>query len=170
MGIRADAHGVERAVDEGERNDEKECSQDVSHTGVALARGEFHGKLDGQQAEERGELDDRVQSDGGSVLERITDRVANDGGVMQVVAQFNALKEKQTAPAGLVVGGLPEGRQLDAIRKGAQLVVATPGRLEDYLDRRLISLGGVATLVLDEADRMPHRVRGEIRSPAERMR
>jgi|KBSMisStaDraftv2_1062788.scaffolds.fasta_scaffold37638_2 ATP-dependent RNA helicase RhlE len=73
---------------------------------------------------------------------------------MQVVAQFNALKEKQTAPAGLVVGGLPEGRQLDAIRKGAQLVVATPGRLEDYLDRRLISLGGVATLVLDEADRM----------------
>jgi ATP-dependent RNA helicase RhlE len=73
---------------------------------------------------------------------------------MQVVAQFNALKEKQTAPSALVVGGLPEGRQLDAIRKGAQLVVATPGRLEDYLDRRLISLGGVATLVLDEADRM----------------
>ena len=73
---------------------------------------------------------------------------------MQVVAQFNALKEKQAAPSALVVGGLPEGRQLDAIRKGAQLVVATPGRLEDYLDRRLISLGGVATLVLDEADRM----------------
>jgi len=73
---------------------------------------------------------------------------------MQVVAQFNALKEKKAAPAGLVVGGLPEGRQLDAIRKGAQLVVATPGRLEDYLDRRLVSLSGVATLVLDEADRM----------------
>jgi ATP-dependent RNA helicase RhlE len=73
---------------------------------------------------------------------------------MQVVAQFNVLKEKQAASAALVVGGLPEGRQLDAIRMGAQLVVATPGRLEDYLDRRLISLGGVATLVLDEADRM----------------
>jgi len=73
---------------------------------------------------------------------------------MQVVAQFNTLKEKQAAPAALVVGGLPEGRQLDAIRKGAQLVVATPGRLEDYLDRRLISLSGVATLILDEADRM----------------
>jgi ATP-dependent RNA helicase RhlE len=52
------------------------------------------------------------------------------------------------------VGGLPEGRQLDAIRKGARLVVATPGRLEDYLDRRLVSLSGVKTLVLDEADRM----------------
>jgi ATP-dependent RNA helicase RhlE len=73
---------------------------------------------------------------------------------MQVVAQFNTLKEKKAPLAALVVGGLPEGRQLDAIRKGAQLVVATPGRLEDYLDRRLVSLSGVATLVLDEADRM----------------
>src|SRR5271157_5865028 len=58
---------------------------------------------------------------------------------MQVVAQYNALQGKQARPAALVVGGLPEGRQLDAIRKGARLVVATPGRLEDYLDRRLIS-------------------------------
>jgi ATP-dependent RNA helicase RhlE len=73
---------------------------------------------------------------------------------MQVVAQYNALRAKQSQPAGLVVGGLPEGRQLDAIRKGARLVVATPGRLEDYLDRRLVSLTGVQTLVLDEADRM----------------
>jgi len=73
---------------------------------------------------------------------------------MQVVAQYNALRSKQSQPAGLFVGGLPEGRQLDAIRKGARLVVATPGRLEDYLDRRLVSLSGVQTLVLDEADRM----------------
>jgi ATP-dependent RNA helicase RhlE len=73
---------------------------------------------------------------------------------MQVVAQASALQGKQAPPAALVVGGLPEGRQLDAIRKGARLVVATPGRLEDYLDRRLISLSGVKTLVLDEADRM----------------
>src|SRR5215813_6803078 len=73
---------------------------------------------------------------------------------MQVVAQANALQGKQTPLAALVVGGLPEGRQLDAFRKGARLVVATPGRLEDYLDRRLISLSGVKMLVLDEADRM----------------
>ena len=53
-----------------------------------------------------------------------------------------------------MVGGLPEGRQLDAIRRGARFVVATPGRLEDYMDRRLLSLAGVKTLVLDEADRM----------------
>lgn len=73
---------------------------------------------------------------------------------MQVVAQYDALRSKGSQPAALVVGGLPEGRQLDAIRKGAKLVVATPGRLEDYLDRRLVNLGGVKTLVLDEADRM----------------
>jgi ATP-dependent RNA helicase RhlE len=73
---------------------------------------------------------------------------------MQVVAQYNALQGKQMQQAALVVGGLPEGRQLDAIRRGARLMVATPGRLEDYLDRRLVSLSGVKTLVLDEADRM----------------
>jgi len=73
---------------------------------------------------------------------------------MQVVAQYDALRGKQAQPAALVVGGLPEGRQLDAIRRGARLVVATPGRLEDYMDRKLVSLAGVKTLVLDEADRM----------------
>ena len=73
---------------------------------------------------------------------------------MQVAAQANVLQTRQAPPVALVVGGLPESRQLDAIRKGARLVVATPGRLEDYLHRRLISLTGVKTLVLDEADRM----------------
>jgi ATP-dependent RNA helicase RhlE len=73
---------------------------------------------------------------------------------MQVVAQYDALRSNGSLPAALVVGGLPEGRQLDAIRRGAKLVVATPGRLEDYLDRRLVRLNGVKTLVLDEADRM----------------
>jgi ATP-dependent RNA helicase RhlE len=73
---------------------------------------------------------------------------------MQVVAQYDALRSKQTQPAALVVGGLPEGRQLAAIRRGARLVVATPGRLEDYLERELVSLTGVTILVLDEADRL----------------
>src|SRR3974377_364198 len=73
---------------------------------------------------------------------------------MQVTAPHDALRSKQMQPAALVVGGLPEGRQLDAIRRGGQFVVATPGRLEDYMDRKLVSLAGVKTLVLDEADRM----------------
>jgi ATP-dependent RNA helicase RhlE len=73
---------------------------------------------------------------------------------MQLVAQFNALRGTQLVPAGLVVGGLAEGAQLNAIRKGARLVVATPGRLEDYLDRKLFNFNSLRILILDEADRM----------------
>jgi len=73
---------------------------------------------------------------------------------MQVVDQYNALRGKLLLPAALVVGGLSEGAQLQAIRKGARLIVATPGRLEDYLDRRLFHFNSLRILVLDEADRM----------------
>jgi ATP-dependent RNA helicase RhlE len=73
---------------------------------------------------------------------------------MQVVTQYNALRGKQLIPAGLVVGGLAEGQQLRAIRNGARVIVATPGRLEDYLDRRLVQFSNLQILVLDEADRM----------------
>src|SRR5579863_21790 len=73
---------------------------------------------------------------------------------MQVVEQYNALRGKLLQPAALVVGGLSEGAQLQAIRKGARLIVATPGRLEDYLDRRLFHFNNLKMLVLDEADRM----------------
>src|SRR5712675_2286998 len=73
---------------------------------------------------------------------------------MQVVDQYNALRGKQLSPAALVVGGLPEAKQLSAIRAGARLIVATPGRLEDYLDRKLINFRSLRVLVLDEADRM----------------
>ena len=54
----------------------------------------------------------------------------------------------------LVVGGMAERPQLEAIRRGARLIVATPGRLEDYLKRKLVRLDQVKILVLDEVDRM----------------
>jgi len=73
---------------------------------------------------------------------------------MQVVEQYNALRGRQLGPAALVVGGLAEGGQLSAIRKGARFVVATPGRLEDYLDRKLFHFNDLKILVLDESDRM----------------
>src|SRR5271170_3718850 len=73
---------------------------------------------------------------------------------MQVVEQYNDLRGKQLSPAALVVGGLAEGSQLNALRKGARIVVATPGRLEDFLDRRLVTFKALRVLVLDEADRM----------------
>lgn len=51
-------------------------------------------------------------------------------------------------------GGQPIERQLTALRGGVHVVVATPGRLLDHLNRRTVDLSGVRFLVLDEADRM----------------
>ncbi len=73
---------------------------------------------------------------------------------MQVVDVYDALRGNKLTPAALVVGGLSEGQQLRAIRHGARLVVATPGRLEDFLDRKLFNFVSLKVLVLDEADRM----------------
>jgi ATP-dependent RNA helicase RhlE len=72
---------------------------------------------------------------------------------MQVAAQYNMLRGKLPA-AALVCGGLPERAQLMAIRNGARLMVATPGRLQDYLDRQQVQFTALRTLILDEADRM----------------
>ena len=73
---------------------------------------------------------------------------------MQVARQYDDLRGRKLAPAALVVGGLSEGPQLTAIRRGARLIVATPGRLEDFIDRRLVDFRNLSILVLDEADRM----------------
>jgi ATP-dependent RNA helicase RhlE len=73
---------------------------------------------------------------------------------MQVHEVYETLRGRKDTPAALVMGGTSEQRQIQAIRKGANMVVATPGRLEDYLRRKLVDLRNVKTLVLDEADRM----------------
>ncbi len=73
---------------------------------------------------------------------------------MQVVAQYDALRGKKLPPAAQIVGGLSEKAQIQSVRKGARLMVATPGRLEDLIDRRLVDLSRLRVLVLDEADRM----------------
>ena len=53
-----------------------------------------------------------------------------------------------------VYGGAPQRIQVDALRRGASIVVATPGRLTDLLEQRLIDLSAVEVAVIDEADRM----------------
>ncbi|WP_328299884.1 DEAD/DEAH box helicase [Streptomyces sp. NBC_00435] len=53
-----------------------------------------------------------------------------------------------------VVGGMPIGRQANALRNGTEVVVATPGRLKDLIDRGDCRLNQVAVTVLDEADQM----------------
>jgi len=54
----------------------------------------------------------------------------------------------------LLIGGVKIGPQFDALKRGVDLVVATPGRLLDHVERRTIDLRGVQDLVLDEADHM----------------
>ena len=51
-------------------------------------------------------------------------------------------------------GGAPINRQIDALKKRPQIVVATPGRLSDHMKRRTVRVDTVETVVLDEADRM----------------
>jgi ATP-dependent RNA helicase RhlE len=53
-----------------------------------------------------------------------------------------------------VFGGVSERPQIEALRSGVDLVVATPGRLIDLMDQRVANLSGIEFLVLDEADRM----------------
>jgi ATP-dependent RNA helicase RhlE len=53
-----------------------------------------------------------------------------------------------------LIGGASMPRQLDALRRGPAVVIATPGRLLDLTERRAVDLSSVEVLVLDEADRM----------------
>ena len=54
----------------------------------------------------------------------------------------------------VVFGGMPQRRQVDAIRRGVDILIATPGRLLDLCNQGHIRLGDVEILVLDEADTM----------------
>lgn len=54
----------------------------------------------------------------------------------------------------MLCGGKPFGPQRDSLEHGAHIVVGTPGRIQDHLQRQTLDLTGVTTFVLDEADRM----------------
>jgi ATP-dependent RNA helicase RhlE len=73
---------------------------------------------------------------------------------MQVHEQYEKLRSKTTPKAALVIGGVSEKAQIQGLRAGAGLVIATPGRLQDLMSRKLADLCHLKILVLDEADRM----------------
>jgi ATP-dependent RNA helicase RhlE len=56
--------------------------------------------------------------------------------------------------AAVVFGGVDIGPQREAVRRGCEVLIATPGRLLDHIEQKNINLGQVSTFVLDEADRM----------------
>ena len=73
---------------------------------------------------------------------------------MQVHEQYEQLRTKGLPKAALVIGGVSEKAQIQSLRAGSKLVIATPGRLQDLMNRKFADLQHVKILVLDEADRM----------------
>ncbi len=74
---------------------------------------------------------------------------------IQITAELReAALFKQGIRIVCVYGGDPINKQIDALKKRPQIVVATPGRLSDHMKRRTIRVDTVKTVVLDEADRM----------------
>jgi superfamily II DNA/RNA helicase len=72
---------------------------------------------------------------------------------VQVSEELESLGPTRGVKVAAVYGGVPLRAQAERAKK-AHVLVATPGRLQDLLDRRLVSLDAVSILVLDEADRM----------------
>lgn len=72
----------------------------------------------------------------------------------QVSEELEPLARTRGLSLVSVYGGAPMGPQIAAIEKGADIVVATPGRLIDLMDRKLVSVASVACAVIDEADQM----------------
>ena len=76
----------------------------------------------------------------------------------ELATQIAAALEPLAAASGLrvttIFGGVPQGRQVSALKSGVDIVVACPGRLEDLMKQRLISLDSVQITVIDEADHM----------------
>jgi len=72
----------------------------------------------------------------------------------QVTDALTPLGRAMRVRVTAVYGGASMGRQIDAMKRGADIVVATPGRLVDLIERRVCSLAEIEVAVLDEADYM----------------
>lgn len=73
---------------------------------------------------------------------------------IQVEDSFKAYGKHLTLRYLSLFGGVPQGRQVTALKKGVEVLIATPGRLLDLMQQGYVSLSQVEVLVLDEADRM----------------
>jgi ATP-dependent RNA helicase DeaD len=73
---------------------------------------------------------------------------------LQVCGQLNLFGKNKGVRAVPIYGGTGYGEQLDGLKRQPAIVVGTPGRLIDHIDRGSLSLKGVKTVVLDEADEM----------------
>ena len=74
--------------------------------------------------------------------------------VVQIEENVRAYARHLPLKMATIFGGVSERPQIDALRSGVDLVVATPGRLIDLMGQRHVNFSGIEFLVLDEADRM----------------
>ena len=84
----------------------------------------------------------------GLVLAPTRELATQIAGTMQPLAEVMGLR------VTTIFGGVPQSRQVKAIREGVEIIVATPGRLEDLMQQGLLKLDAVQITVLDEADHM----------------
>ncbi|MEG2079555.1 DEAD/DEAH box helicase [Chryseobacterium sp.] len=73
---------------------------------------------------------------------------------IQIEESFNAYGRNLPLKKLVIFGGVKQGSQENALRKGVDILVATPGRLLDFIAQGIISLKNLEIFVLDEADRM----------------
>ena len=73
---------------------------------------------------------------------------------IQIEESFNAYGKNLPLKKLVIFGGVKQGNQENALRKGVDILVATPGRLLDFIAQGIISLKNLEIFVLDEADRM----------------
>lgn len=73
---------------------------------------------------------------------------------MQVAEQLREFSRGQKVQVVTVFGGMPIDRQIKSLKRGPQIVVGTPGRVIDHLNRRTLKPQQIETLILDEADEM----------------
>jgi superfamily II DNA/RNA helicase len=72
----------------------------------------------------------------------------------QITAALEPLAAVNDLRVTTIFGGVSQGRQVTALKSGVEIVVACPGRLEDLMKQRLISLDSIEVTVIDEADHM----------------
>lgn len=72
----------------------------------------------------------------------------------QIDEQFREFSKGMNMYSALIVGGVSVDRQIRDIKRRPHFIIGTPGRLKDLMQRRLLKLDNMTTLVLDEADRM----------------
>jgi ATP-dependent RNA helicase RhlE len=96
------------------------------------------------------------------IVERMDPRAGSPGALVlvptrelaqQVVDEIQSIAAAKGLRVAAAYGGTPVAAQAKRVR-GAQILIATPGRLQDFVERRLVSLADVRVLILDEADRM----------------